>query len=281
MGQSVKVRDYVDYVAYLKDWYSDKKMSTPSFSYRVFADAAQFKSKSHLAEVVKGYKPLSKKSIETVADAMKLSALDTEYFSLLVHFSTAEQTPEKNLYWEKICALQLPSLAKRKSFRNYSFLRNWYNLPIREILSVVDFKEDYRYLGQLVWPPVSAKQAKDAVDLLLELDLVEKHGTKYAQKSFEILIDPILKKLAYHSFQKEVIQLGALALDELTEKMRYTQTISFGSNDLLNKKVHGLIDAFVSDLYTLVQQHPDVTEVQQLNVQCFSMSKNALASRNK
>lgn len=281
MKQKIKVRDYIDYVEFLKDWYVEKKDCTLSFSYRVFADSAQFKSKSHLAEVVKGRKHLSRKSIGSVCTAMKLNKIESEYFSHLVHFKTAKETPEKNIFWEKICHLQLPSLAKRKSFREYSFLRNWYNLPIREIISVVDFKEDYRYLGCLLWPPISQKQAKDAVSLLLELGMVEEQGRLYIQRSFDIHIDPFLKKLAYHSFQKEVIQLGVVALDALTEKRRYTQTISYGSNAELNEKVHALIDSFVNDLYVLVQQHPEVDEVKQLNIQNFSTTHDALAERSK
>ncbi|MGL1904011.1 MAG: TIGR02147 family protein [Fibrobacterales bacterium] len=281
MSLKIKVRDYVDYVVFLNDWFVAKKEQSAAFSFRLFADAAQFKSKSHMAEIIKGKKQLSRKSILNVAHAMKLNDIDIEYFSHLVHFQTAKSVTEKNIYWSKICEMQLPSLAKRKTFREYSFLSNWYNIPIREILTVVDFNNDFRFLGKQVWPPISQKQAKEAVELLVELDMVEKSGPLYIQKSFDILVDPVVKKLAYHNYQKEIIGLGADAIDDLTDLRRYTQTISYGSNPILNNKINVLIDSFVGDLYQLVQQYPDVDEVKQLNLQVFSLSKQNLTGKKK
>ncbi len=278
MPEKPNILGYIDYILYLTDWYTYQKSLKPSFSYRLFSQKAQFKSKSHLASVLSGTKHLSRKSIPNISEAVKLSKADAEYFSHLVYFKTSKTISEKNIYWSKIKEFQIPNLNKRKVFRQYELFKNWYTLPIREIICTATFS-NYKQLGKMVIPAISQKEAHESVTLLLELGLVEKKGTLYSQTSFDILVDPDLKRLATHNFQKQVIQLGAEALSTLPDSERNTQTITFGSNGDLNDEINRIINRCIEDIYTAAQKHTKITEVKQFNLQLFSMSKPYLTAQ--
>ncbi|MGL1937324.1 MAG: TIGR02147 family protein [Fibrobacterales bacterium] len=274
--KKLNIDEYVDYVSYLNDWYTHKKEHNPAFSYQNFSKACNFKSKSFIAEILKGKKQLSRRSITNFTEGLKLNKRETEYFTNLVFFRTAKTSSEQTLYWEKIKKHRLPGVNRKRTFREFELLENWYTLPVREIISVIDFKEDYKYLGKLVIPSITEKQAKTSVELLIELGLVKKEATLYVQKDFDIYIEPELKKLAGYSFQKSMIQLGAQFLDNRKVQSSDSQTITFGSNKVLNGKLRALMGKFIEDVYHTVLEHPEVEEVQQLNLQFFPLSKDNL-----
>lgn len=281
MTDKPNIHRYLDYVTLLNDWYTYKKTGNNSFSYRSFALRAHFKSKSYLSDILNGKRALSRKSIFNIANALQFTDSETEYFSYLVHFKHCKTATEKNIYWAHIKDCQTPNLGQRKSFREFELLEHWYNVVIREIICLVDYQDDYKYLGRLVIPTVTAKQAKESVALLLEMGLVKREGNIFEQTSFELLVDPELKRLATHNFQRDVIGQGIASLDQLKDEDRNTQVISFGSNAIVNKKVDALISKFVKDVYQLVQENPEVDEVKQLNLQFFSLSKKNLSNKQK
>jgi len=50
----VKIFQYLNYREYLADWFQEKKKLNKSFSYKVLANKAGFKSKSFFPQVVDG-----------------------------------------------------------------------------------------------------------------------------------------------------------------------------------------------------------------------------------
>ncbi|MGL1934248.1 MAG: TIGR02147 family protein [Fibrobacterales bacterium] len=279
MADSINIKEYVDYTEFLNDWFDHKKQDSNAFSYRIISEKAGFKSKSHLAEIVKGKKALARTAILNVSHALGLNDVEAEYFGTLVNYKTAKNTDEKNIHWTRILELQRPRINDRKKYAEYRLFECWYTLPVREIISVVNFKEDYRFLGKLVNPPITPKQAKESVEVLVELGLSEKKEIFYEQKQFDILVDPFIQKLAFRNYQKEILTLGVQSIDDLIDGRRNTQTICFGSNPSLNNRINKIIEQSIEDIYSAVQQFPEVDEVKQLNIQYFSLSKPNLTNR--
>ena len=90
---------YTDYRKFLKDYYENKKKENKSFSYQRFANKAGFKTKTFLFNVIRGDKPLSKKSILNLAQAMKLKKKETDYFETLINFNESKTVKEREYYF--------------------------------------------------------------------------------------------------------------------------------------------------------------------------------------
>ncbi len=211
-----------------------------------------------------------------MVEGMNLTGDDAEYFSHLVCFKTSKTNAEKNIFWKKIKTFQIPNLNKKKIFKKYELIENWYTLPLREIICVTDFDNNFKKLGKMILPPISQKEAHDAVELLLDLGLVEKKDNRYIQSDFEILFDPDVKRFAAQNFQKQIITIGAEALSQLRSDSVHTQTVTFGSNPSLNGEIDRIIHTCIEEIYEAIQKYPTVQEVKQLNLQFFSLSKNNL-----
>ena len=103
--QSLKPRpslfEYENYRSFLKDYFTFSKQQLPQFSYRYFAQKAGFRSPNFLKLVMDGKRNLSSQSIEQFSKAFKLSSIESEFFSYLVHFNQSEDDAQKILWAKK------------------------------------------------------------------------------------------------------------------------------------------------------------------------------------
>jgi uncharacterized protein (TIGR02147 family) len=106
--------------------------------------------------------------------ARRLDARDSKYFTNLLHFNQAKTAREKQDYYAVLRSLGDPVRKEVIRGRQYDYFDRWQTSIIREIISLRDFRDDWDALGQAVHPPVSPVDAKAAVEVLLELGLIEK-----------------------------------------------------------------------------------------------------------
>ena len=75
---------YLDYRAYLRDWFAARKAEDPSFSRREFARRAGRTSPGFLTEVMDGTRQLTAPTVAAVTHALGLSRAESTYFGSLV-----------------------------------------------------------------------------------------------------------------------------------------------------------------------------------------------------
>ena len=169
-----EIYSYTDYRRYLEDFYKDQKEIRPSFSYQLFAEKSGFVANSYLIDIIKGRKDLSKKSILAVAKAMKLKRRKVDYFEILVVFTQAKTVDEKEYFFEKLKSYRSKSDYKYLEVSQYNYFSKWYNVVIRELITMKGIKADPVEIAKRVKPNITPKQAKDSLALLLKLNLVKK-----------------------------------------------------------------------------------------------------------
>ena len=132
--------NYQDYRKFLADYYEEKKISTPSFSYQNFSRRAGFSSKSFVFNVIKGRKTLSRTSVVRMCGAMGLSKTEAAYFENLVYFNQAMNFTERNFYFEKLSAIRPKTMeaSKTRNLRQdqYEFYSQWYHAVIRSLIDL-------------------------------------------------------------------------------------------------------------------------------------------------
>src|SRR4051812_12412781 len=156
---------YNDYRKFLKDYYEEQKERDPKFSHRYFTMKVGFSSSGYFSDVLSGKKNLSGAFMMKFAKALKLSKEEEEYFLNLVSFNQAKTLEEKNRYYEKMMTsgkVKVDVLEPDK----YEYFSKWHYAAVREILHYSSFKDDYKSLAKSLDPPISAKDARKAVELL-------------------------------------------------------------------------------------------------------------------
>jgi uncharacterized protein (TIGR02147 family) len=264
---------YSDYREYLRDYYASKKAVHSFFSYRYMARKAQVNSSSFYKYVFDGTRNLTKSTILKTCIMLQLKDREAEYFENLVFFNQAATISEKNHYFDKIVSLRNVLNVKQVKPDQYDFYSAWYHPVIRELVVMVDFKNDYSLLARHLSPPITSAQAKDSVELLLKLGLITKCAEgKYTQADNIITSGPSVKALQVINCQIAMLQLAQQAWDRFSGEER-----SMGSTTLsISEKTFKLFvkksRQFRSELLEIARLDEKPERVFHLNMNLFPVS---------
>lgn len=168
---------YLDYRAYLKDWFEARKRAEPAYSYAAFAKAAGC-SKGTLANVIGGSRAPRPDTLDAFAAAMALRPPERTYLGLLVDLATAEDVTRRREVMETILTseryhrLRLAESQPDEDVARY--LEHWYIPVIREMAGLPGFREDPLWIAARLTPPIRPDQASQAVETLFELGFLER-----------------------------------------------------------------------------------------------------------
>jgi uncharacterized protein (TIGR02147 family) len=227
----VSVYSYTDYRKFISDYFTDQKQSDKGFSYAQFAEKAGFKSRSFLIKVINGEKALSAASIGRVAKATDLQKKERDYFKALVLFNNEKKFDKKNRYFEILQSIHQSHKAVLLRNDQYEYFNKWYLAVLREVAAYCDFKDDFRALGALLDPPISAKAAKQGVDLLVRLNLLKKINGSYVQTDTAISTGDEVQNIAVANFQRETSALSRRAIARMGRRQEIS-TLTFGVNEM-------------------------------------------------
>jgi uncharacterized protein (TIGR02147 family) len=270
--------EYIDYRKFLGDFYAYKKKTSHAFSYRYFSAKAGFASPVFLKLVIEGKRNLSRASIDKFCGALQLTKKESSYFKSLVLFDQAKFADEKQEHYMALRSIESSVSEKILEADQYDYFGNWYNVVIRELITLYDFKDDYLLLSTCVTPPITAHEAEKSVELLKRLNLIKKRGDgRYEQTASAITTKGDIGIMAIRRFNKEMVLLAAKAIDALSREKRNISGVTIGISPSMYSLLCTEIDAFKDRIVTLVNRDEASSNVYQLNVQLFPVSGDATA----
>jgi len=276
MTKEVVVFEYDNYRAYLRDLYGFYKKTKPHFSYRYFSQKAGFRSPNFLKLVIEGKRNLSPESIERFTTALKLNKKETEFFRILVHLNQARTIGEKKLYAEKL--IQFRSFRYIHPLRQdqYRYYAEWYNIPIRELTILPEFFEDPVWIARSLLPPIAPQQAQKALDLLLQLGLLERDESgRLVQADAFISTGDEVTSASVANYHREMIQKGSEALDRFPGQDRDISSVTMALSERSFQEIKSLIQRFRKELLAIADQDRHPEGVYQVNFQLFPLAKRA------
>jgi uncharacterized protein (TIGR02147 family) len=264
---------YTDSRLFLKDYYEEQKKVLPLFSYQYFANRAGIKSKTFIYKVIAGQKALSKGAIFAVAQAIGLKKKETEYFEAMVHFSQAKTEREREFYFNHLQTFGRHHSAAQIRQDQFDYFSKWYYPALRELVVILDFKNDFKLLARSLDPPITAKQAKDAVHLLCKSGLIKHTASgRYVQTDKSLTTGDKVQSLAVQSFQKENLRLAAESIDRHKRHNRDISTLTAGVSEAGYRRICDEISGFRKKLAGIIEKDEPVDRVYQINFQVFPLS---------
>jgi transcriptional regulator with XRE-family HTH domain len=137
----------LDFRAFLRDLYAEKKAKNKSFSYRSFSRRAGVSAPNYLKLVVEGQRNLSTKMAEQFAEACGLDADAGRYFVHLVAFNQAKTSTERALHYGKLTSFQHYRKAHKLEIAHAAYYSDWYIPAIRELAASRDFRADSEWIA--------------------------------------------------------------------------------------------------------------------------------------
>jgi uncharacterized protein (TIGR02147 family) len=268
------ISSYTDYRTLIADYYKSRKESDPSFSFQRFAERAGFRTKTYLHKVINGDKDLSKRSVFAVGRAMGLSKRQAEYFEALVHFNQARSVDEREHYFVELQSLGKRHGAVKLRESQFAYFSNWYYPVVRELVAIMDFRGDHVTLARAVSPPIAPRQARRAVDVLLELGLITRSGRGgYLPADKSVTTGDEVVSFAVQKFQRENLALASESIDRHSRDTRDLSTLTVGITDKGFERVREEIRAFRKRLVAIAEDDEPADRVYQINFQFFPLSR--------
>lgn len=274
-AQMNSIFEFIDYRKYLLAYYNEQKKKHRFFSYRYFSDKAGIGSPSFLKQVIDGKRNLTGPVIEKFSNAMKLEPKQALYFLNMVLFNQAKTSVEKQKHY---AALRSMTGNLKVSVINgdlFDYFSEWYVPVIREVVTMYDFKDDYKAIAAMINPPVQPSEAKAAIKLLLRLKLLKRQDNgSYVQKDTTLVADSSVLSLALQSFTKTMIDHSKFALEKYSVQERHISGITMGISPETFALLNDEIDAFKDRVKSIVNRDVKNKIVYQLNLALFPLSKN-------
>jgi uncharacterized protein (TIGR02147 family) len=266
--------EYNDFRKYLADFQKhhyakDKRYSKSSLSKLLGLP----NTRSYFGDIIKG-KKVSPLFIDRFIQVLKLKKDEAQFFRVLVMFNQAENSDERELYFNQIISQnRTPKRVLEKNI--YIYYKNWYNGVIRALLHIHDFKDDYTGFAKKVFPPISAKQARESIVLLKRLGLIAKDGNGFFKPTERSIATPdrVRDELIKH-YQLSCLEMAknALLKNRSIPQSISTNVISISYEGL--KRLEKKIDQFRAEVRSLVHKDTQPAEqVFQLDIMLFPNSR--------
>ena len=265
---------FLEYREYLKEYYESRKSDKSFFSYRYFGKLVAMDS-SLVAKVLIKERHIADDRIPLFVAACHLDGREAEYFANLVHFNKAKDDARSRVYFELLLKSQSVH-SRRLEAAHYTFYTKWYYTAIRSLLEFHEFRRDYAALGALLSPPISAKEAKEAVKLLESLKLIRKDETgRYRMTDQAVTTGSQWRSLAIRAFQEETIRLAAESFERHPAMDRDMSTITLNISPEDVVEIRERLGEFRASIIQYVNAKSDPSIVYQLNLQLFPLSSRS------
>lgn len=266
---------YLDYRAYLSDWFTAKKKANPKFSHRMFARLAGQKSPSLLHHVIHGARNLTPATTTAFSGAMKLPTAEAEFFALLVRLGQATTDDERNEAWERIAATRRFREARKVDGAGVEYLSHWFYPAIRELAYRPDFRDEPDWIAQTLRPKVPRSRVARALEVLRELKLLveDDHGTLRPADA-TVVTPHEVAGLAVHNYHQGMLSRAAEAIDAFAPEERQFGGLTVAVPEELVPVLKQELAAFQERFLHLCDTAEAPAErVYQLNIQLFPLSE--------
>ena len=267
--------EFIDYRKYLASFYEHKKRSTKSFSYRFFAEKAKIHSPSFLKKVIDGERNLTRRMIENFSLGLGLSERETVYFRNLVLFNQAKTSTEKQEYYSNLRAMFGSVNESVLNTDQHDYFAKWYTSVLRELVCLYDFQDDYRLIASMLIPQVLPSEVKAAIKLLLRIKMIRrKNDGTYTQTNTAVIAENSVTSMAMRCFMQAMIEHSREAVEKVDWRIRHISGITIGITPATYDVIATEIEAFKNRVKLIVNREKESTQVYQMNVSLFPVSRN-------
>jgi len=265
------VFSYTDYREFLQDFHREHKARNRHFSYRSIARRLGVRSANTWTSIMAGHTKISEKLFPRVLRLLDLPPEEAKYFEVLVRYGQA-RIPADKRQWLQEMSHYSRNTARKVQPRQYRYYARWCHSAIWALMSYYRFDGDYAKLGKMLYPPISPRDARDSVELLINLGLLEPlRNGRYK------LVNPVITNseeiTAHQSFQLATMELAARALDQLPKPQRELATLTLALNEKTFQEAMAHVRECRRTLLELARTTQNPDRVHHFNFQSFPMTR--------
>ena len=218
--------EYLDYRDLLKDALEDRKVTNPSYTYKMMADALGLHT-SNIFRVVQKESHLPARCQSRAIEFLGLTDRNAAYFLLLVGYARERSGKARQEILEKAMAMRDVSRVELGE-KELAYFRDWWVAAVRGVLEMVDGRANPAEIARRLQPEVTETQVGAALDLLRELGLV-KRGTsgKLIVREPHLGVSRSKERVhAVRGYQSQALALASESLERFPPEVRDVTTLT-------------------------------------------------------
>lgn len=273
-NQRVSVFDYLDYRAYLRDHYAERKASEYGFSHRAFSKRAGLRSTNYLKLVMDGERNLTAEMASHFATGCGLEKTAAEYFCELVAMNQAATATERNRCHGRLMRYRQYRALHQLDAAQTLYYSTWYLPAIRELAARADFDPEPKWIARTLMPRISADEAQRALSTLLQLGLLVKDDAGRITQT-DALVTTGPGPLGHHvvNYHRAMLDRAAAAVETVPREEREISSLTLCVSQEVLLDLKERIREFRRELLQLTELRGMPERVVQLNFQLFPLSE--------
>jgi uncharacterized protein (TIGR02147 family) len=271
---------FLDYRAFLRAFY--QRGQRQRLSYRAFSRRAKLRSPNYLKLVIEGQRNLSLQMAERFASACSLSGEAARYFRELVAFNQATEPEQRDTCYRRLLGFRRYREIQRLDVAQDAYHSRWYLPAIRELAARPDFRDDADWIAALLEPPIRPAEARQALDVLLELGMLTRTANG-CLKQAQSLVTTGAETQSQHiaSYHATMMAQAERAMNELPAEERDISSLTLCLSPSGLAQVKEAMARFRRELLQLSELEQRPTQVIQLNFQVFPLTRRDHDPRSK
>jgi len=264
---------YLDYRAYLRDWFDARKAANPRFSHRAFARRVGQKSPSILADVISRRRNLTPPLVAAFSQALQLDAEAERFFADLVALDQATLPDDRNAAFLRIAASRRFREAREVEGDSFLYLSSWYIPAIRELARRPDFRAEPAWIAGQLRPEVSPDEAEKALGVLRNLGMLVEEGGRWVQAEGAVVTPREVVGLAVHNYHHGMLSLAREAITRFRPSERHYMALTACVPESLFPQIKQELNAMTERLLELCDGADGTPErAVQLHLHFFPLS---------
>jgi len=261
---------YHDYREFFRDHYEEQKALHEYYSFRFLGLKLEL-DPGTLQRITQGKAHLSGSSIKRVVEFLKLSPQETEYFETLILYNKAKSERESKKFFDelqRIKDLQISALSELQ----YQYFSEWFHVPLRGLIGLGGFKDNYAQLAASLSPAITETQARNSVNILRRLNLIRlRHDGEWELQDAALTTGKKWSSVAINNFQHSMIEMAKESLERHPKEIRdiSTVTLAIQKKDLAIYRLR--CEEFRKSVMKLAVDTETPDSVFQINIQLFPM----------
>ena len=212
---NLRIFNYENPNAFLKDAFEEKKKINPRFSLRSLAMQMGLKSHNSLYEIFRGNRNIPKSYLPKLKELFNLSDEECFYLEAIIDLDKAKSVEEKELYLDRVKKLSPNHKVQFIEVENYKFIKDPLNAAVLELVLTKSFKNDLTWIQSRLNLKVTQNEIKESIERLIVLGhLEETEDGDLERRSPRITSQNDIKNKALQEFHKNVCELAKTAVSE-------------------------------------------------------------------
>jgi len=266
------ILDYLEYREFLRDWFIESKKENRFTSYRYLGQ----KTGVDPAWLVRVFQKEGHLNEEALPAFIRLCGFDdrrAEYFRILYRFC---KTKAKSSLSELYCRLmELREMEARVlTSPEFMYFGNWACTALRALIGISENTSDLHAVANHLNPPISQNDARNALEVLKQLKLIEKDGHGGWNITQQIVTTGgEVKSSAVRDFHRRTLELAQESLDRHPIAERDVSSIVFTVDQADIPEFKQRIEDFRRGLLQFAKKSEHANRVYALNVSMFPLSE--------